>query len=191
MYCTYMPRRNCRLIDLPIWIDLLIVSADTIDQYLESNRYNRPIQKSDLKMDRYNRPIQKSDLEMDRSNSPIQKSDLETDRYNRPIQKSDLETDRYNRPIQKSEHKIYRLCWPMQSEDRIGIGRSNNRTFRPPLSASIIISKGLILYNYKTAEWVQFAEQWENKHIQYVENILCQHILNLTDKDVFSICNIS
>jgi len=70
---------------------------------------------------------------MDQYNRPIQKSDLETDRYNRPIQKSDLETDQYNRPIQKSELKIYRLCRPIQSEDLIGIGRSDNRTFRPPL----------------------------------------------------------
>ncbi len=41
--------------------------------------------------------------------------------------------NRHNRPIQKSELGINRLYRPIQSEDRIGIGKSINRTFRPPL----------------------------------------------------------
>ncbi len=41
--------------------------------------------------------------------------------------------NRHNWPIQKSELGINRLYRPIQSEDRIGIGRSINRTFRPPL----------------------------------------------------------
>jgi len=45
----------------------------------------------------------------------------------------ELKTNRHNRPIQKSELDIDRLYPPIQSEDRIGIGRSINRTFRPPL----------------------------------------------------------
>jgi hypothetical protein len=49
------------------------------------------------------------------------------------MKESELKTDRHNRPIQKSELDINRLYLPIQSEDRIGIGRSINRTFRPPL----------------------------------------------------------
>ncbi len=49
------------------------------------------------------------------------------------MKKSELKMDRHNRPIQKSELDINRLYPPIQSEDRIGIGRSINRTFRPPL----------------------------------------------------------
>jgi hypothetical protein len=45
----------------------------------------------------------------------------------------ELKTDRHNRPIQKSKLDINRLYRPIKSEDRIGIRRSINRTFRPPL----------------------------------------------------------
>jgi hypothetical protein len=49
------------------------------------------------------------------------------------MKESELKTDRHNRLIQKSELDINRLYLPIQSEDRIGIGRSINQTFRPPL----------------------------------------------------------
>jgi hypothetical protein len=41
--------------------------------------------------------------------------------------------NRHKRLIQKSELDINRLYRPIKSEDRIGIGRSINWTFRPPL----------------------------------------------------------
>jgi hypothetical protein len=51
------------------------------------------------------------------------------------MKESELKMDRHNRPIQKSELEIHRLYRPIQSEHRIGIGRSINRTFRPPMGA--------------------------------------------------------
>jgi hypothetical protein len=54
------------------------------------------------------------------------------------IKESELKTNRHNRPIQKSELGINRLYRPIQSEDRIGIRRSINRTFRPPLPISLV-----------------------------------------------------
>jgi hypothetical protein len=49
------------------------------------------------------------------------------------MKESELKMDRHNRPIQKSELEIHRLYRPIQSEDRIGMGISINRTFRPPM----------------------------------------------------------
>jgi hypothetical protein len=49
------------------------------------------------------------------------------------MKESELKMNRYNRPIQKSELEIHQLYQPIQSEDRIGMGRSINRTFRPPM----------------------------------------------------------
>jgi hypothetical protein len=77
--------------------------------------------------------MKESELKTDRHNRPIQKSELKTKKQDRSMKESELESDRHNRPIQKSELDINRLYRPMQSEDRIGIGRSINRTFRPPL----------------------------------------------------------
>ena len=63
----------------------------------------------------------------------IQKSELKTKKQDRTIKESELKMNRHNRPIQKSELDINRLYRLIQSEDRIGIGKSINRTFRPPL----------------------------------------------------------
>ncbi len=52
------------------------------------------------------------------------------------MKESELKMDRHKRPIQKSELVINRLYQPIQSEDRIRIGRLINRTFRPPLPAT-------------------------------------------------------
>ncbi len=79
--------------------------------------------------------IKESELKTNRHNRPIQKSELETKKQDRTIKESELKTNRHNRPIQKSELDINRLYRPIQSEDRIGIGKSINRTFRPPLPA--------------------------------------------------------
>jgi hypothetical protein len=49
------------------------------------------------------------------------------------MKESELKKDGHNRPIQKSELDIDRLYRQIQSEDRIGIGRLINQTFRPPL----------------------------------------------------------
>jgi len=100
---------------------------------LKTNRHNRPIQKSELKTKKQDRTIKESELKTNRHNRPIQKSELKTKKQDRTIKESELKTNRYNRPIQKSELGINRLHRPIQSEDRIGIGRSINRTFRPPL----------------------------------------------------------
>ncbi len=77
------------------------------------------MKESELKTDRHNRPEQKSELKTKKQDQSMKDSELKKDRHNRPIQKSKLDTDR-----------LYR---PRQSEDRIGIGRSLNRTFRPPM----------------------------------------------------------
>jgi hypothetical protein len=100
---------------------------------LKTNRHNRPIQKSELKTKKQDRTIKESELKSNRHNRPIQKSELKTKKQDRTIKESELKTNRHNRPIQKSELGINRLYRPIQSEDRIGIGRSINRTFRPPL----------------------------------------------------------
>ena len=80
--------------------------------------------------------IKESELKSNRHNRPIQKSELKTKKQDWTIKESELKTNRHNRPIQKSELGINRLYRPIQSEDRIGIGRSINRTFRPPLTVS-------------------------------------------------------
>ncbi len=49
------------------------------------------------------------------------------------MKESELKMDGHNRPIQKSEPDSDRFYQAIQSEDRIGIGRLINRTFRPPL----------------------------------------------------------
>ncbi len=90
-------------------------------------------QKSELKNKKQDRTIKESELKTNRHNRPIQKSELTTNKQDRTIKESELKTNRHNRPIQKSELDINRLYHPIQSEDRIGIGRSINRTFRPPL----------------------------------------------------------
>ena len=69
--------------------------------------------------------MKKSELKTDRHNRPIQKSELETKKQDQSMKKSELRMDRHNRRIQKSEPDIDRLYQPIQSEDRIGIGRSN------------------------------------------------------------------
>ncbi len=100
---------------------------------LKTGRYNRTIQKSELKTKKQDRTIKKSELKTNRHNRPKQKSELKTKKQDRTIKESELKTNRYNRPIQKLELGINRLYRPIQSEDRIGIGKSINRTFRPPL----------------------------------------------------------
>ncbi len=101
---------------------------------LKMDPHNRPIQKSELKTKKLDRSMKESELKMDRHNRPIQKSELKTKKLDRSMKESELKMDRRNRPIQKSELYINRFCRPIQSEDRIGIGRSINRTFRPPLA---------------------------------------------------------
>jgi hypothetical protein len=100
---------------------------------LKIGRYNRTIQKSELKTKKQDRTIKESELKTNRHNRPIQKSELKTKKQDQTNKESELKTNRYNRPIQKSELGINRLYRLIQSEDRIGIGRSINRTFRPPL----------------------------------------------------------
>jgi hypothetical protein len=107
---------------------------------LKTNRHNRPIQKSELKTKKQDRTIKESELKSNRHNRPIQKSELKTKKQDRTIKESELKTNRHNRPIQKSELGINRLYRPIQSEDRIGIGRSINRTFRPPLAKWTLLS---------------------------------------------------
>ena len=70
------------------------------------------------------------------ADTTIQKSELKTKKQDRTIKESELKTNRHNRPIQKSELDINRLYRPIKSEDRIGLGISINRTFRPPLHIS-------------------------------------------------------
>jgi hypothetical protein len=73
---------------------------------------------------------------------------------------SELKTDRHNRPTQKSELDINRLYLPIQSEDRIGIGRSINLTFRPPLLIQHTINshkKNQFLKNLKRNDETQEA----------------------------------
>jgi hypothetical protein len=101
---------------------------------LKTNRHNLQIQKSELKTKKQDRTIKESELNTNRHNRPIQKSELKTKKQDRTIKESELKTNRHNRPIQKSELDINRLYRPIQSEDRIGIGISINRTFRPPLA---------------------------------------------------------
>ncbi len=81
--------------------------------------------------------MKESELKMDRRNCPIQKSELKTKKLDGSMKESELKRDRRNCPIQKSELCINRFYRPIQSEDRIGIGRSINRTFRPPLSLGL------------------------------------------------------
>ncbi len=100
---------------------------------IKTGRHNRTIQKSELKTKKQDRTIKESELKTNRHNRPIQKSELKTKKQDRKIKESELKTNRYNRPIKKSELGINRLHRPIQSEDRIGIGKSINRTFRPPL----------------------------------------------------------
>ncbi len=100
---------------------------------LKTDRHNRPIQKSELKTKKLDRSMKESELKIDRHNRPIQKSELKTKKLDRSMKESELEMDRRNRPMQKSELYINRFYRQIQSEDRIGIGRSINRTFRPPL----------------------------------------------------------
>ncbi len=77
--------------------------------------------------------MKESELKMDRHNRPMQKSELKTKKLDRLMKELELKMDRRNRPIQKSELYINRFYRPIQSEDRIGIGRSINWAFRPPL----------------------------------------------------------
>ncbi len=100
---------------------------------LKTDRHNRPIQKSELKTKNLDRSMKESELKMDRHNRPIQKSEHKTKKLDRSMKESELKMDPCNRPIQKSELYINRFYRPIQSKDRIGIGRSINRTFRPPL----------------------------------------------------------
>jgi hypothetical protein len=104
---------------------------------LKTGQYNRTIQKSELKTKKQDRTIKNSEFKTNRHNRPIQKSELKTKKQDRTIKESELKTNRYNRPIQKSELCINRLYRPIQSEDQIGIGKSINRTFRPPLPYTI------------------------------------------------------
>ncbi len=99
----------------------------------KTGRHNCTIQKSELKTKKQDRTIKESEVKTNRHNRPIQKSELKTKKQDRTIKESELKTNRHNRPIQKSELDINRLYRPIQSEDRIGIGISINRTFRPPL----------------------------------------------------------
>jgi hypothetical protein len=96
------------------------------------------IQKLELKTKKQDRTIKESELKTNRHNRPIRKSELKTKKQDRMIKESELKTNQHNRPIQKSELGINRLYHPIQSEDRIGIGRSINRTFRPPLEKNDI-----------------------------------------------------
>ncbi len=69
--------------------------------------------------------MKESELKMEQHNRPIQKSELKTKKLDPSMKKSELKMDRHNRPIQKSELDINRFYRPIQSEDRIGIGRSS------------------------------------------------------------------
>ncbi len=75
-------------------------------------------------------------LKTGRHNRTIQKSELKTKKQDQTIKESELKTNRHNRLIQKSELDINRLYRPIKSEDQIGIGRSINRTLRPPMLPS-------------------------------------------------------
>jgi hypothetical protein len=90
--------------------------------------------------------MKESELKTDRHNRPIQKSELKTKKQDRSMKESELKMDRHNRSIQKSKFDINRLYPPIQSEDRIGIGRSINRTFRPPLAMRDLTRDGPIDY---------------------------------------------
>ncbi len=103
---------------------------------LKTGWHNRTIQKLELKTKKQDRTIKEWELKTKRHNRPIQKSELKTKKQDQTIKESELKTNRHNRPIQKSELGINRLYRPIQLEDRIGIGRSINRTFRPPLLRS-------------------------------------------------------
>ena len=92
------------------------------------------IQKPELKTKKQDRFIRESELKTDRHNCQIQKSELKTKKQDRRIKESGLKMDRNNQPIQKSELDINRLYHLIQSEDRIGIVRSINQTFCPPLA---------------------------------------------------------
>ncbi len=131
-------------------------------------RHNRTIQKSELKTKKQDRTIKESELKTNRHNRPIQKSELKTKKQDRTIKESELKTNRYNRPIQKSELGINRLHRPIQSEDRIGIGRSINRTFRPPLRTcqrqSLLCdqAKKQFLWEYSSSVH-NFSMYWPNR----------------------------
>jgi hypothetical protein len=99
----------------------------------KTGRHNRTIQKSKLKTKKQDQTIKESELKTNRHNRPIQKSELKTKKQDRTIKESELKTNGHNWPIQKSELDINRLYRLIQSEDRIGIEISINRTFRPPL----------------------------------------------------------
>ncbi len=100
---------------------------------LNMDRHNRSIQKSELKTKKLDWLMKESELKMDlsselnmdRHNRSIQKSELKTKKLDWLMKESELKMDRRNRPIQKSELYINRFYRPIQSEDRIGIGRSN------------------------------------------------------------------
>jgi hypothetical protein len=76
------------------------------------------------------------------------------------MKESELKMDRQNRQIQKSELDINRFYRAIQSEDRIGIGRSIIQTFRPPL----------VLTHPDPAAEVNFAVDAVNTHIGAVYN---------------------
>jgi hypothetical protein len=113
--------------------EILSILAWTAIFLLKTGRHNRTIQKSELKTKKQDRTIKESELKTNRHNRPIQKSELKTKKQDRTIKESEPKTNRHNWPIQKSELDINRLYRPIQSEDRIGIERSINRTFGPPL----------------------------------------------------------
>jgi hypothetical protein len=130
---------------------------------LKTGQYNRTIQKSELKTKKQDWTIKKSELKTNQHNRPIQKSELKTKKQDRTIKESELKTNRYNRPIQKSELGINRLYRPIQSEDRIGIGKSINRTFRPPLCIRELYElTGEIFYRVKKYALSTFNKKQNN-----------------------------
>jgi hypothetical protein len=120
----YAPRMSLLRLTIRIPGGYKEMSSILADQYKNRN----------LKLTKeQDRTIKESELKTNRHNRPIQKSELKTKKQDRTIKESELKTNRHNRPIQKSELYINRLYRTLQSEDRFGIGRSINRTFRPPL----------------------------------------------------------
>ncbi len=108
----------------------------------------RPVQtqylKKKNKTKKQDGAMKELELKTDRPNRPIQKSELKTKKQDRLMKELELKMDRHDRPIQKSELDINRLYPPIQSEDRIGIGRSINRTFRPPLITFLYSTPALL-----------------------------------------------
>ncbi len=137
------------------------------------------------KTKKQDRTIKESELKKNRHNWPIQKSELKTKKQDRTIKESELKSNRHNRPIQKSELGINRLYRPIQSEDRIGIGRSINRTYRPPLPMREKIKTEGEKIKTQKGKYHKFSPNWNTQ-------ILSQKKIVSTGKNIiwFPSCHI-